>query len=257
MYLHYRLQRDAKAQHLPVILLHGLFGSMDNLGTLARALQPDYPVVSVDLRNHGLSFHDEKMNYPVMARDVLTLLDQLQIEKAIIIGHSMGGKVAMAMSSIAAARIDKLIIIDIAPVAYQVRRHDSIFAALKAVTAAGITQRQEAAQQMRAFINQNEVIAFLLKSFHQGAWRFNLPALIDQYDNIQGWQQISPFQHPVLFIRAGDSPYLQDVHFDDIARQFPQARAHVITGASHWVHAEKPLVVSNVIRRFLIKNHAS
>ncbi len=251
MNLNYRLQGTQKAMHLPVILLHGLFGSLDNLGTLGRALQQDRHIISIDLRNHGLSAHDAEMNYPIMARDVLALLDKLQIEKATIIGHSMGGKVAMAMSAIAAARIDKLIIIDIAPIAYQTRRHDDIFAALKAVTDAGITQRSQAAQLMRTFLAQDAVIAFLLKSFHGGAWRFNLNVLINQYEHILSWQRVPAWPHPVLFIKGERSSYIQDTYFDDIASQFPQARAHVIAGSSHWVHAEKPAILLRVIQRFL------
>ena len=192
MKLNFRLQNaPSPTSALPIILIHGLFGNLDNLGVLARDLQ------------------------------------------------------------LAPNRVEKLVAIDIAPVNYQVRRHDTIFAALNAVSAAGVTQRNEAAQLMRTLIKEEGVIQFLLKSFQGGEWRFNVPALWDQYENIIGWQPIPPWPHPILFIRGELSPYIQDSYRDDIARQFPQARAHVVAGTGHWVHAEKPDSVLRAIHRFL------
>ncbi len=258
MKLNFRLQNAlSPTPSLPIILIHGLFGNLDNLGVLARDLQKEHNVIQVDLRDHGLSPRSPQVNYPDMAQDVLELIDQLAIEKAIIIGHSMGGKVAMALTAIAPDRIGKVVAIDVAPVNYQVRRHDSIFTALNAVSAAGITQRQEAAQLMRESIKEEGVIQFLLKSFQNGEWRFNVPALWDQYNNIVGWQPIPPWPHPILFIRGELSPYIQDSHRDDIARQFPQARAHVVAGTGHWVHAEKPDSVLRAIHRFIDDNPAA
>ncbi|MDP8753073.1 esterase [Serratia marcescens] len=250
MKLHYQLLA-AESDALPVLLIHGLFGNLDNLGVLARDLHQRHSVIKVDLRNHGLSPRADDMNYPAMAQDLLELLDELQLEKAIVIGHSMGGKAAMALTAIAPDRVAKLIVIDVAPVNYQTRRHDEIFAALKAVSAAGITQRQAAAQLMRDYLQEEGVIQFLLKSFHNGEWRFNLPVLIERYDDITGWQDVPTWPHPTLFIRGGLSPYVQDGYRADIARQFPQARAHVVAGTGHWVHAEKPEAVLRAIHRFL------
>jgi esterase len=250
MKLHYQLLA-AESDALPVLLIHGLFGNLDNLGVLARDLHQRHSVIKVDLRNHGLSPRAGEMNYPAMAQDLLELLDELRLEKAIVIGHSMGGKAAMALTAIAPERVAKLIVIDVAPVNYQTRRHDEIFAALKAVSAAGITQRQAAAQLMRDYLQEEGVIQFLLKSFHNGEWRFNLPVLIERYDDITGWQDVPAWSHPTLFIRGGLSPYVQDSYRADIARQFPQARAHVVAGTGHWVHAEKPEAVLRAIHRFL------
>ena len=251
MNLHYHLRPAQTTAHFPVMLLHGLFGSLDNLSTLGRSLQQESSVIQIDLRNHGLSPHSPEMNYAAMAQGVLALLDQLSIEKIIIIGHSMGGKVAMALTAIAASRIDRLIIIDIAPAAYQNLRHDAIFFALNAVTEAGITQRQQAAELMRRTIEQEAVIAFLLKSFDNGAWRFNLPVLMNQYDTITGWKELPAWPGPVLFIRGELSPYIQNSHFDGIARQFPHARIDVIEGCSHWVHAEKPASVLRAVQHLM------
>lgn len=198
MKLNFRIQNAlSPTPSLPIILIHGLFGNLDNLGVLARDLHQDHNVIQVDLRDHGLSPRSPQVSYPDMAQDVLELMDQLAIEKAIIIGHSMGGKVAMAMTAIAPNRIEKLVAIDIAPVNYQVRRHDQIFAAINAVSVAGITQRQQAAQLMRELIRDEGVIQFLLKSFHNGEWRFDVPALWNQYENIVGWQPI-PLGHTLF-----------------------------------------------------------
>jgi len=235
----------------PIVLVHGLFGSLDNLGVLARELVTDFDIVQVDMRNHGLSPRSDEMNYPAMAQDLLDTLDELSIDKATLIGHSMGGKAVMAATRIAPERIDKLVAIDIAPVDYKVRRHDEIFAAINAVTEAGATTRQEAAALMRQHIPEDGIIQFLLKSFAAGEWRFNVPALWDQYPHIVGWDTVPAWDHPALFIRGGNSPYVDESHRDALLAQFPQARAHVIAGAGHWVHAEKPQAVVRAIRRYL------
>jgi len=235
----------------PIVLVHGLFGSLDNLGVLARELVTDFDIVQVDMRNHGLSPRSDEMNYPAMAQDLLDTLDELSIDKATLIGHSMGGKAVMAATRIAPERIDKLVAIDIAPADYKVRRHDEIFAAINAVTEAGATTRQEAAALMRQHIPEDSIIQFLLKSFAAGEWRFNVPALWDQYPHIVGWDTVPAWDHPALFIRGGNSPYVDESHRDALLAQFPQARAHVIAGAGHWVHAEKPQAVVRAIRRYL------
>ncbi|MDU1267979.1 MAG: alpha/beta fold hydrolase [Escherichia coli] len=184
--------------------------------------------IQVDMRNHGLSPREPVMNYPAMAQDLVDTLDALQIDKATFIGHSMGGKAVMALTALAPDRIDKLVAIDIAPVDYHVRR-----------------------AIMRQHLNEEGVIQFLLKSFVDGEWRFNVPVLWDQYPHIVGWEKIPAWDHPALFIPGGNSPYVSEQYRDDLLAQFPQARAHVIAGAGHWVHAEKPDAVLRAIRRYL------
>ena len=191
------------------------------------------------------------MNYPAMAQDLVDTLDALQIDKATFIGHSMGGKAVMALTALAPDRIAKLVAIDIAPVDYHVRRHDEIFAAINAVSESDAQTRQQAAAIMRQHLNEEGVIQFLLKSFVDGEWRFNVPVLWDQYPHIVGWEKIPAWDHPALFIPGGNSPYVSEQYRDDLLAQFPQARAHVIAGAGHWVHAEKPDAVLRAIRRYL------
>ncbi|MEO3989514.1 esterase [Pseudocitrobacter cyperus] len=245
--------QSAQNQHnnSPILLVHGLFGSLDNLGVLARDLVADHDILQVDMRNHGLSPRSDEMNYPAMAQDLLDTLDAHHIEKATVIGHSMGGKAVMALTALAPERIARLVAIDIAPVDYHVRRHDEIFAAINAVTQAGVATRQQAAALMREHLAEEGVIQFLLKSFVDGAWRFNVPVLWDQYPHIVGWEPIPAWDHPALFIPGGNSPYVTEDYRDALLSQFPQARAHVIAGAGHWVHAEKPDAVLRAIRRYL------
>ncbi|MBG6247558.1 MULTISPECIES: alpha/beta fold hydrolase [Symbiopectobacterium] len=226
MKLNYRLQNAQQPTHaLPIVLIHGLFGNLDNLGILARDLQKQHDVIQVDLRNHGLSPRTSEMNYPAMAGDVKALLDALSIDNAIIIEHSMGGKTAMALSAQIPDRIEKIVAIDIAPVDYQLRRHNDVFAALRAVTAAGVTTRTEVAAIMRHHLREEGVVQFLLKSFQQGEWRFNVAV-----------------RHPLN---------LDDRYRETLLQQFPNAKAHVIAGSGHWVHAEKPDAVLRAIHRFL------
>lgn len=235
----------------PALLIHGLFGSLDNLGVLGRDLRNDRRVIQVDMRNHGHSPRSERMDYAAMAEDLLALIDDLSLPQLDVIGHSMGGKAAMTLAALAPERIRRLALLDIAPVDYQVRRHDTIFAAINAVTDARLTRRQEAADIMRGYIQEEGVIQFLLKSFQDGEWLFNVPVLWDQYENIVGWQEVTPYQGPAMFIKGGSSPYIQDIHRAAIARQFPHAKAHVVAGTGHWLHAEKPELVLRTLHRFL------
>lgn len=255
MLLNSRMQTRLNGENsLPIVMIHGLFGSLDNLGGLARELHSQHDVLQVDLRNHGLSSHQPTMSYQEMAQDVLETLDAHNIDNVIVIGHSMGGKVAMALSALIPERVKKLIIIDIAPVAYSERRHDSIFAAIRAVNEAGVKERSAATAIMKQFLQPISLIQFLLKAFDRGEWRFNVDALWANYDVISNWQPLPPRIAPTLFIRGADSPYLDRRYREDLVAQFPNAKAHVIHGAGHWVHGEKPREVLRSVQRFLAES---
>lgn len=252
MKLNVRLQPAQQSNNnYPIVLIHGLFGNLDNLGILARDLSKTYTLLQVDLRNHGLSPRSDEMSYHAMATDILDTLDAAGMDKVIIIGHSMGGKVAMALTALAPDRVEKLVIIDIAPVAYSEHRHREIFHALDAVSRSGATTRQQATEIMKRDIAEAEVIQFLLKSFNQGEWKFNVPVLEAQYETIIGWKPVPAWPHPVMFIRGGNSPYIEERYRDQLLQQFPRAQAYVVAGAGHWVHAEKPDAVLRIIHRFL------
>lgn len=234
-----------------IVLLHGLFGSMDNLGTLARDLSLDYQVLQVDMRNHGLSPHSDEMSYACMAQDVLDTLNAYDLPGVMIIGHSMGGKAAMAFSMLAPERLAGLIIIDIAPVNYQTRHPDALFNAIQAVSRAGVNSRNQAAQIMEQFIADRDIMMFLLKSFQAGEWRFNVPVLQAQYSKITGWQTLPAWLHPVLFIRGEQSDYLEAGYQPALLAQFPRAQVCSVPDSGHWVHAQKPMKVIALIRDYL------
>ncbi|ARU93401.1 esterase [Tatumella citrea] len=255
MILNSRLQTEQiDEESSPTLLIHGLFGSLDNLGVLARSLKSHTRVLQVDVRNHGHSPRSTEMSYAAMARDMVDTLDHHQLEQVDVIGHSMGGKIAMALAALAPQRVRRLIMIDIAPVDYQARRHDDIFAALRAVTDAAVTRRESAAELMRPILNDEMVISFLLKSFHQGEWLFNVPVLWDNYAAITGWETCPAWPGPALFIAGGSSPYLDNCYRAELLAQFPHAKAYIVAGAGHWVHAEKPQAVISAVQRFLSLN---
>ncbi|WP_180128048.1 MULTISPECIES: alpha/beta fold hydrolase [unclassified Acinetobacter] len=252
MILNYEYHQKLESETHPLVFIHGLFGSLSNLGMLARAFQNSHSVIQLDLRNHGKSPQSTEMNYREMANDVLETLDAIGIDKFSVIGHSMGGKVAMQLALIS-ERVEQLVVLDIAPFAYQERHHDEIFKALIAVQNAQIQSRQQAVEIMREYIHSDMVIQFLLKSFSKAQWLFNVDALYKQYDQIIGWESIgNTWQQPVLFIKGGESPYISKAeHTNAIEHQFPHAKIVEIEGAGHWLHAEKTTEVIEKIQNYL------
>ena len=252
MILNHQIQKSTNPSELePVVLIHGLFGSLSNLGMLARAFD-QRTVIQLDVRNHGVSEHSEQMNYDLMAQDVLETLDHLQIQIFSLIGHSMGGKISMKVAEKAENRLVCLIVLDIAPFAYQENHHEQIFKALFTVQDAAPSSRFQATEIMKEFIQEDMVIQFLLKSFTQGKWRFNLNAIFAHYAEILSWQEIEPYTQPVLFLRGGLSPYIhKPEHFEAIQRQFPFAEIKEVLNAGHWLHAEKTDEVLLEIQSFL------
>lgn len=251
-FLNYQFQQTPTATHT-MVFLHGLFGDMNNLGAIARAFTPHYSTLKVDLRNHGNSFHADEMNYTLMAQDVLALLQHLQLEKVILVGHSMGGKTAMALAELSPEKIEKIVVIDIAPVAYTPNRHDSTFSALFAVKKARPENRQQAKVEMAKSIRDESVQQFMLKSFDPSSpdcFKFNLTALKQNYLRIMDWQKVNVVQ-PTLFIKGELSDYLQDKDRQAVLSQFPNAKVFVVSNADHWVHAEKPETVIRAIERFI------
>ncbi len=257
MKLNYQISPSARENEIPVVLLHGLFGKQDNLNQLKQHLLSDHTVISVDLRNHGLSGWHQDMNYQVMGQDLLELLNDLELKKVHVLGHSMGGKVAMATALLAPEKVSSLMIADIAPVNYLHDRHSAVFSALNAVTSAeNITSRKEADMLMCDMLPEPAVRQFLLKSFSADTpshWQFNLHVLQTHYADIMGWPLTiqQKYEGPVLFIKGGASDYLQPEHQPTIQAHFPNAKARIIPGTGHWLHAEKPAIFNGIIARFL------
>lgn len=243
---------NPQTQSTTIVFIHGLFGSLSNLGMLARAYFETHHVMQIDVRNHGKSEHSEEMNYAVMAQDIVETLDSLHIEKFSLVGHSMGGKIAMLLAQQYPNRIEKLAVLDIAPFAYTQNHHDQIFKALIAVEQANLSTRSEVIALMKQYIQEEMVIQFLLKSWHKGQWLFNVNALNTYYADILSWPISTPFTGPTLFLKGEKSPYIQkDQHFEAIQAQFPHAEITTIAEAGHWLHAEKTMDVLHALDEFL------
>ncbi|MGX2957292.1 alpha/beta fold hydrolase [Ursidibacter arcticus] len=255
IYLNYQFQKatNSNDKTQTMVFIHGLFGDLNNLGVIARAFAEKYHILRVDLRNHGQSFHSDDMNYPKMAEDLRDLLQHLSIQDAILVGHSMGGKTAMTLADLAPSLVEKLVVIDIAPVAYQLNRHDNIFAGLFAVKSAKPENRQSAKIEIAKGIKDEGVQQFMLKSFDPTSpesFKFNLSSLHKNYANLMGWQSVSVHKS-TLFIKGELSDYLQEKDTQTVLNQFPQAKLFVVSNADHWVHAEKPDAVVRAIQKFL------
>lgn len=256
MLLYTHISGQATAGQPPLVLLHGLFGSYENLGVVERSLSEQFQVINIDVRNHGRSDHSDDMNYTLMADDLAQTLDSLNVTCAAVLGHSMGGKLAMAFALAQPQRVCKLILADIAPVAYPAR-HNAIFAGLNAVDLSAISSRNEADVKLAAYIDEPGVRQFLLKNLlkhdDKFSWRFNLAALQKNYQQLIGEPQVKgSYNGPTLFIKGGDSDYILPEHKARIMQLFPQAQAKVIQGTGHWLHAEKPAVFTKLVKDFLL-----
>ena len=250
MKLNYKLQGIGQ----PIVFLHGVFGSLDNLNMLAKDLVSDYQTIQVDLRNHGQSPWSDQINYPAMAQDVADLCHELQLKDIILIGHSMGGKVAMQLSQVIPQLIQKIVVIDIAPVKYSSSPNAIILRTLMYCLNNQITDRKQIMAVMQEAGLSEATCLFLLKSYKKQHWLFNLQVINDQYANICDWQTIpsnSPCLKPILFIRGGNSVYLADKYQDTIYAQFPNAKIVTIEGAGHNVHAEKTQQVLQLLHDWL------
>ncbi|GAA4426244.1 alpha/beta fold hydrolase [Pontibacter saemangeumensis] len=253
MKLHYKEMGHGQ----PLLILHGLFGTLDNWQTLANRFAEHYNVFLVDLRNHGRSPHADEQDYDLMAADVLELVDALQIPTPAIMGHSMGGKVAMKYALNYPTRITKLIVVDIAPKAYP-PHHDEIIDALQAVKLEGVTSRSDIDAQLSEHIKEEYVRLFLMKNLYRKedksfAWRMNIDALANNYDNISAAITADvPFKKSTLFIKGGKSNYIkpEDV-YGSIERLFTLVEVETIPEAGHWVHAQAPDKVYDLVTTFL------
>jgi esterase len=229
----------------PVVLLHGLFGSGNNLGGLARALQDSHSVYSVDLPNHGRSGWLEEATLAAMADCIGRWLHLQGLSGAQFVGHSLGGKIAMQLALAQPELVTALVVADIAPVDYP-PHHDRVFAALAAVAEGQCTSRQAAAQLMAAHLAEEQVIQFLLTSLRRDPdgiyrWRFNLEGLRRGYNAVRAQPSATgSYPGPVLFIKGGDSDYIREEHRSHILRLFPRAGIKIMPGCGHFLLAPPP-----------------
>lgn len=238
----------------PVVILHGLFGDLDNLKRLGRELESDFDIIAIDIRNHGDSFHSDTMSYAAMADDIAKLLDALKVNSAHFVGHSMGGKLAMEFALSFPQQVLSVVAADVAPVAYD-PKHRHILDALEALDLTQISSRQDADKLLSSQIDNRGVRQFLLKNLRHVdtgyEWRLNLPALDAHYAEISGAVRSGQYDGPILFIKGGDSDYLKPEHESEIRDRFSNVDVKIIEGTAHWLHAEKPRIFNRLVREFI------
>lgn len=241
----------------PLIILHGLFGTLDNWASLGKKLAEHFLVYLIDQRNHGRSPHAPVHDYPSMAEDVREFMDQHWMhDGAYVMGHSMGGKTAMQLALTYPELVKKLVVVDIAPKRYA-PNHEAIFHALFNLKPETLAERSEAEQKLAQYIVQADIRQFLMKNLTrrpEGGFEFkmNLPVIYQHYDKILAEIDADqPYEGPVLFIRGGRSEYILPEDEQNIKELFPKAIIKTIDNAGHWVHAEQPEALYKEVLNFL------
>lgn len=252
MQLYYQVHSQPSSQGLPLVLLHGLFGSADNWGNIAKHFAQHYQVISVDLRNHGRSPHSDSQTYEEMADDLSALCEALGLDQILLLGHSLGGKVAMQFATQYPNKVSKLIVVDMAMRAYR-DRYTQLMNHMLAVNLSQITTRQDVDKALTEAIPNIKVRQFLLtnlvKAEGQLQWRINLPALKANYATLIAAVKVH-FDLPSLFIRGERSDYVNERDITELQQHFPQAQ-FVTLPTDHWVHAEQPQMFIQALESFL------
>jgi esterase len=242
---------------VPLVVIHGLFGNSDNWHSIAQSLSEHFTVYCLDLPNHGKSDALENAAYDIMANHINTWMQTEGIETCFLLGHSMGGKVAMQFASQFPDKVKRLIVADIAPVDYE-SSHHSIFDGLKAIDLNQIKNRKEADTILAEYVETLGVRQFLLKSLIKAdtgfAWQVNIDNLFNNYAQIRATPPFEKaYQGETLFIKGENSDYIQAQHKDAILHWFPNAQVKMIPATGHWLHAEKPLPFTSLVKRFCQK----
>lgn len=260
-----------EGEGFPIVIVHGLYGSSDNWLTVGKKLSTRYRVYMIDQRNHGHSPKSEEHSYELMKEDLAAFFEQHRIEKAMLLGHSMGGKVAMSFAADYPEKIEKLIIADIAPKDYfllndesQYYLHSNILRAMLEIDFSEMKSRKEVEAYLNERIDSDAIVQFLLKNVHRRKedhrfeWRLNVRVLYDNLDEIvrgvnERWfeDRLPIFNYPVLFIKGEKSNYIRPEDYKTIQRIYPDALIKVIPDAGHWLHAEQPQKFMEVLETFL------
>jgi len=249
--------RQLGEQGAPMIILHGLLGASDNWLRLSRAWSTNNRIFLLDLRNHGFSPHAAEHDYEAMTKDVHKFLRDHHLQPAILLGHSMGGKVAMTLALKHPQSVQKLIVVDVAPRAYQKLDFMQVLENLRGLDLSTILSRKDADGELAETIPSSSLRHFLLKNLARQRdgkyqWRINLEAL---YQNVEAIAGAIPaegvYDKPTLFIRGEHSPYIRDADVGKIKAMFPKAIFLTVKNAGHWVHAEKPEIVLKTVKKFI------
>ncbi|XP_063059049.1 sn-1-specific diacylglycerol lipase ABHD11 isoform X2 [Engraulis encrasicolus] len=254
---------DGKGDKTPLVFLHGLFGSKSNFQSIAKSLvqRTDRKVLTIDARNHGKSTHSPVLTYEAMTNDLTQLLAQLRIGKCILIGHSMGGKVAMTTALTQPALVERLVVVDISPApTAPLTNFPTYIQAMKDVKVPSnvprSTARRLAEDQLRDYVKERSVRQFLLTNLieeeGQYSWRINLEAIANHLGDIKDFPKFNnSYEGPTLFLGGTNSAYISSEDYPEIQRLFPCADIQYIPDASHWIHADKPLDFISSLVAFL------
>ena len=256
--------RDYSTEGEPLIVLHGLFGSQSNWGIHSKALAETFAVIGVDLRNHGESPHAPELDYQSMAEDVRLLIESRGLAPCTVLGHSMGGKVAMQLALTYPQLVKRLIVVDIAPVAYQSMGagHHRVIEGMKTLDLERALTRADAEAHLKEHIEDEATLKFIMTSLARSPngglrWKLNVAAIEDQYDKLREKPVgENPIDKPVLFVKGSESDYIRAKHEAEILELFPQAAVKIVMEAGHWVHADKPQAFQKIVFDFLEGNGA-
>ena len=261
---HMEMGPEQASDSLPLVVIHGLMGSADNWRSHVKAWQLHRRVIAVDLRNHGRSPHVDGMTYREMTNDVLALMDDLSIDQAHVLGHSMGGKVAISLACLAPERVASLIVADIAPVAYQ-HGHDDVFAALQAVEKGQPVNRRDADALLAKHVNSRPTRLFLATNLERSndktphmSVRVGLAQIMQGYpDIIAAPAGDSAYEGPSLVLRGAESDYVSDEQIPAVKAWLPKARIVTLKEAGHWLHADQPQAFQQAVETFITAQSAS
>lgn len=243
-------------QGAPLVVLHGLLGSLDNWMPHAHLLATRFRVHLLDLRNHGRSPHAAEFNYEVMAADVAEFVRDQNLDRVMVLGHSMGGKVAMRFAQLHPTLTQRLVVVDMSPREYA-PRYAEILDAMHALDLSQFQQRNEIDAALTAAAPDKNIRQFLLKNIGRNAtggmiWKPNLASIRANYPHVRAALPTTPsFRDPTLFIRGGQSDYVGAADIAFIPRIFPQTNFATIATAGHWVHAEAPEEFLRLVTEFL------
>jgi len=254
----------------PIIILHGLLGMSDHWIPLAKQLSDKFRVIIPDLRNHGQSPHSVDFSYSYMQSDIEEFLSELQIDSCLLLGHSMGGKLAMLLALNHPEIVDRLIVADISPMEYPMGEDNEMILVLKKINLSAVNSREELQCAIQTATEDKMLQGLILKNISaQGSsefsWRPDLESILNNLQEIYNFHchglhpdcdrdrasEKSGFNKETLFIRGGNSPYITENHHSIISELFPRSEIVTIENAGHWLHAEKPAEFYAVCRRFL------